>query len=74
MGLRSITDAATKAGITAGTLREYDRLGLLQPQRDSVGRRLYTDREIERARQIASERAAARGRGLRNARPVGAPA
>jgi len=70
MALRAITDAATKAGITAGTLREYDRLGLLTPQRDSVGRRLYTEREIEMARRIASERAAARGRGLRNARPA----
>jgi DNA-binding transcriptional MerR regulator len=70
MGLRAITDAAAKAGITAGTLREYDRLGLLQPQRDSVGRRLYSERDIELARRIAAERAASRGRGLRNAKPA----
>jgi MerR family transcriptional regulator, heat shock protein HspR len=70
MAIRAITDAAAKAGITAGTLRQYDRLGLLTPQRDSLGRRLYTDRDIERAREIACKRTAERGRGLRNARRV----
>jgi len=68
VALRAITAAAAEAGLTAGTLRDYERDGLLIPQRDSVGRRLYTDRDIEAARRIAAERARTRGRGLRNAR------
>lgn len=69
MALRSITAAAAEAGLSAGTLRDYERAGLLIPRRDSRGCRLYTAKDIKTARRIASERRASRGRGLRNAKP-----
>ena len=68
MGLRAIGDAAAQVGISIGTLRAYEREGLLNPQRDSVGRRLYTEKDIATARRIASERAERLPPSLRNAR------
>jgi DNA-binding transcriptional MerR regulator len=59
--LLTITAAAHQAGITAGTLRDYERAGLLRPQRDSAGKRLYTAEDVEAARRIAAKRRANRG-------------
>ncbi len=60
----TIATAAKQAGLTPGTLRVYERLGLLCPQRDSAGRRIYTAVEVNQARRIAQERKAARTAGL----------
>lgn len=47
-----ISRAAQTAGVHPQTLRDYDRRGLLQPARTHGGKRLYTDRDIERAQRI----------------------
>ena len=49
--LYGISAAARKAGIAEGTLRDYDRRGIVQPLRDAAGRRLFTDAQIQRARE-----------------------
>lgn len=68
MNLMSIKTAAEQAGLTPGTLRTYEREGFLNPQRDSIGRRLYSPLDVQQARRIATERAASRGRGLKGVR------
>jgi DNA-binding transcriptional MerR regulator len=62
----TIQAAARDSELTPGTLRLYERLGLLKPRRDSTGRRLYGPADIVRAREIKKKRLAARGSGLRN--------
>jgi DNA-binding transcriptional MerR regulator len=47
-----ISDVARKVGISSDTIRSYDRLGLLSPIRDSSGRRLFTEADVTRVRQI----------------------
>jgi DNA-binding transcriptional MerR regulator len=69
MILKTIQLAAVETGLSPGTLREYEKLGLLSPQRDSSGRRLYSQIDVQQAQRIARERQAKCGRGLRNARP-----
>jgi DNA-binding transcriptional MerR regulator len=66
--LMTILKAAHEAGLSPGSLRLYERLGLLSPQRDSLGRRLYTASDVLQARRVAVERAAKCGRGLRGTR------
>ncbi len=42
-----IADVATRTGLTAHTLRYYERAGLVQPPlRDATGRRRYTDADL----------------------------
>jgi DNA-binding transcriptional MerR regulator len=43
---------AELAGVTVKTLRHYDRLGLLSPQRNEAGYRLYQLADLERLQQI----------------------
>jgi DNA-binding transcriptional MerR regulator len=43
-----IADAAERTGITAHTLRYYERIGLLDVPRDHAGRRWYTEAELAR--------------------------
>ncbi len=47
-----ISVAAEMVGIEAHTLRYYERLGLVQPDRPSGNRRLYSEEDIERLRSI----------------------
>jgi MerR family transcriptional regulator/heat shock protein HspR len=47
-----ISVAARMVGIEAHTLRYYERLGLIQPERSSGNRRLYSEEDIERLRYI----------------------
>jgi len=47
-----ISVAARMVGIGAHTLRYYERLGLVQPERSSGNRRLYSEEDIERLRYI----------------------
>lgn len=47
-----ISVAAQLAGMHAQTLRTYDRLGLVTPQRTSGGGRRYSTRDVEVLREI----------------------
>ena len=47
-----ISDAADLAGMHAQTLRNYDRLGLVTPQRTSGGGRRYSQRDVALLREI----------------------
>ncbi|MFM7718151.1 MAG: heat shock protein transcriptional repressor HspR [Actinomycetota bacterium] len=47
-----ISVAAELAGVHPQTLRSYERLGLLRPQRTSGNTRRYSERDIERLRLI----------------------
>ena len=47
-----ISVAAQMVGIEAHTLRYYERLGLIQPERSSGNIRLYSEDDIERLRHI----------------------
>jgi MerR family transcriptional regulator/heat shock protein HspR len=48
-----ISAAAELAGMHPQTLRQYDRLGLVQPGRASGGGRRYSARDVARLREIA---------------------
>jgi DNA-binding transcriptional MerR regulator len=44
----TVSEAATKVGLSAHTLRWYEREGLVEPvRRDSAGRRRYSDADID---------------------------
>jgi DNA-binding transcriptional MerR regulator len=43
-----IAEASERTGITAHTLRYYERIGLLDVPRDHAGRRWYTETELAR--------------------------
>lgn len=47
-----ISIAAELAGMHAQTLRQYDRLGLVTPQRTRGGGRRYSARDIDRLREV----------------------
>jgi MerR family transcriptional regulator, heat shock protein HspR len=47
-----ISVAARMIGIEAHTLRYYERLGLVQPQRSSGNIRLYSEEDVDRLRYI----------------------
>jgi MerR family transcriptional regulator/heat shock protein HspR len=47
-----ISVAAQRAGMHAQTLRQYDRLGLVTPQRTRGGGRRYSTRDIARLREV----------------------
>jgi len=47
-----ISVAARMVGIEAHTLRYYERLGLIQPERSNGNIRLYSEDDIERLRYI----------------------
>jgi MerR family transcriptional regulator/heat shock protein HspR len=47
-----ISVAARMVGVEAHTLRYYERLGLVQPERSSGNIRLYSEGDIERLRHI----------------------
>jgi len=47
-----ISVAASMVGIEAHTLRYYERLGLIQPERSSGNIRLYSEEDVNRLRYI----------------------
>ena len=47
-----ISVAAELAGMHAQTLRTYDRLGLVSPERSAGGGRRYSSRDVELLREI----------------------
>ncbi|WP_053206429.1 MerR family transcriptional regulator [Jiangella muralis] len=44
----TISEVAERTGVTAHTLRYYERAGLLDVPRDSAGRRHYTPDDVDR--------------------------
>ncbi len=64
-----IGSAAQRAVLSPQTVREYCRAGLVSPIRDSAGRRLFTDDDVRRIREVYLERMtrapARRGKGGR---------
>jgi DNA-binding transcriptional MerR regulator len=52
MTLLLIQALSNRTGVCAGTIRDYCRQGLLDPQRDSAGRRLFSEADIPRVRDI----------------------
>ncbi len=47
-----ISIASRMVGVETYTLRYYERMGLVEPERSSGRLRLYSERDIERLRQI----------------------
>lgn len=47
-----ISVAAELAGMHAQTLRTYDRLGLVRPQRSSGGGRRYSEHDVDLLREV----------------------
>jgi DNA-binding transcriptional MerR regulator len=54
----TIAEVAERVGVTAHTLRYYERIGLLAIGRDEAGRRRYTEHDINRVYFITRLRAA----------------
>lgn len=48
----TVQQLARLAGVSARTLRWYDKMGLLRPAREQNGYRTYTVREVDRLQQI----------------------
>jgi DNA-binding transcriptional MerR regulator len=65
MQMLTISAFAREVSVTPGTLRRYEREGLLTAARDSSGRRLYRVADVERVRKLVERRRASRGSGLR---------
>jgi DNA-binding transcriptional MerR regulator len=55
----SIAEVAEKLGLSAHTLRYYERIGLLDVARDRSGRRQYTDADVSRVLFITRLRSTA---------------
>lgn len=51
--MRTVTEAAQLVGVSAGTVRLWERQGLVAPARDAAGRRTYDQEAVERLRKIA---------------------
>lgn len=51
--MRTVTEAAQLVGVSAGTVRLWERQGLVSPDRDAAGRRTYDQAAVERLRKIA---------------------
>lgn len=56
--LRSIGDAAARFGLDTHVLRHWEDKGLLHPERDGAGRRLYGDDDLVRVAVILRGKAA----------------
>jgi DNA-binding transcriptional MerR regulator len=51
-----LSAASRKAGIAEPTLRRYTNAGIVKCARDSAGRRIFTEADIERARAYREQR------------------
>ena len=64
----AISVVAELTGMHPQTLRQYDRVGLVTPQRTTGGGRRYSARDVERLRDI--QRMSAEGVGLTGVRRI----
>lgn len=55
MELFLIQATANQIGISADTIRSYEKQGLIKPMRDSAQRRLFTKGDITKIREIYLE-------------------
>jgi len=53
-GVFAISVAADLCGLHPQTLRVYEREGLIDPDRSAGGTRLYSGRDVQRLREIAT--------------------
>jgi DNA-binding transcriptional MerR regulator/quercetin dioxygenase-like cupin family protein len=53
MSHRKISDVAKEVGVTPGTLRQWEKYGVLKPLRSPSGHRSYTSDQLDKAREIA---------------------
>jgi DNA-binding transcriptional MerR regulator len=53
----TIAEASERSGLSAHTLRYYERAGLLEPDRAANGHRNYSDQSLERLRFVRFMRA-----------------
>lgn len=51
------SEAARRIGIAARTMLYYERTGIISPEKDSSGRRLYTESDIDAIRRYRLRRA-----------------
>ena len=51
----TLKHAAERSGLSRDTLKGYCRDGLMDPVRDSTGRRLFTAFDLKRAREIHTQ-------------------
>ncbi|MGV7114863.1 MerR family transcriptional regulator [Paenibacillus kyungheensis] len=56
MTLYKIDEVATACNLTKRTLRYYEEIGLLSPQRSDGGTRLYSQTDIDRLKKIINAR------------------
>ncbi len=56
MTLYKIDEVASECNLTKRTIRYYEEIGLLSPQRSEGNTRLYTREDIERLKKIISAR------------------
>lgn len=52
MFMYSISDLAREFGVTTRTIRYYEELGLLNPERSEGGRRLYSSSDLTRLKLV----------------------
>ena len=57
MRLITTGTAAREVGVAAETIRNYETRGLIAPVRDSSGRRLLTESDVERIKEFRQRRA-----------------
>ena len=55
MDLLTIRTAAREAGVSVDSVRNYERQGLIEPIRDSAGRRLFTWNDVDLIKRIYTE-------------------
>jgi DNA-binding transcriptional MerR regulator len=48
----SVSEAAEILGCHEDTVRNYDRRGVIHPQRNSYGKRFLTDEDIQKIREL----------------------
>jgi len=58
VALYLIRAVADQVGLAPETVRAYCNEGLVTPLRDSSGRRLFTDHDVQRIREICLEKMA----------------
>lgn len=56
MTLYKIDEVATACNLTKRTLRYYEEIGLVSPQRSDGGTRLYSQKDIDRLKKIINAR------------------
>lgn len=62
--LYGMSAAARAVGVSEETMRKYSDSGIVQPMRDSSGRRIFTDADIERAKEYRARGSRSEGAGV----------